>query len=103
MKFHHKYVFLLLFSVAFLLSCNKKTSPEPTEIAATLQDYTGFDGCSWVIVLENTEVKEPVNLNSFQLELVDGKKVWVNYSVLENAISICMVGEVVRIESIRNR
>lgn len=93
----------LFFISAFSTSCNKCNMPEDGAIAATLYDYTGLDGCSWIIKLENDEVLEPLNLQDFGIELQEGKNIWVKYSVSTNTASICMVGSMITIEGIWDR
>jgi hypothetical protein len=95
---------LLLFSSLLLLtiSCDK-ACPDPNAEAAILTDYTGLDGCTWVIKLENNEVLEPTNLAATGIEIKEGKKVWVKYTVEEGMASICMVGPIVRIDAIWER
>jgi hypothetical protein len=60
-----------------------------------------LDGCSWVIKIDN-DVFEPVNLNEFNFELKEGKKVWIKYTTV-NLASICMVGQTIEIEAIWER
>lgn len=91
------------FSLFFIYSCNKSNAPEDGAIIATLHDNTGFDGCTWVIKLDNDEVLEPVNLGDFNhFELKDRKKIWIKYRTVGMA-SICMVGPTVEIEAIWDR
>ncbi|MEN9995089.1 MAG: hypothetical protein RL762_1746 [Bacteroidota bacterium] len=87
--------FFLLFA-----SCNR-TSCENAQ-AATIEDYTGLDGCGLVIKLQSGEVLEPVNLNSFNFTPTDGMKVWVKYHEVGLA-SICMVGPIVEIDCLAKR
>ena len=46
------------FAVIFILFFSLNCSDEETscEIKATLRDYTGLDGCGFVLVLEDGEV-----------------------------------------------
>lgn len=92
---------VLLLSISF--ACNKNNSPHDDAVAATLLDYTGLDGCTWVIKLADKEVLEPINLGNFIFfELKDGKKIWVKYKTVGMA-SICMVGPTIEIEEIWDR
>ena len=65
---------------------------------ATLQDYTGLDGCGWVLV-SNGEVLEPTNLDAFLDAPEDGMRLEVDYDLAENVFSICMVGPMVVLTS----
>jgi len=92
-----------LLSLIFLSSCTKDDSL----IKGTLKDYTGLDGCGWVIVLDKTENDgttklEPTNLGDFGVTMTDGQKVKLTYTDV-NAASVCMVGKVVKLQSIQNR
>ncbi|MDR4988416.1 MAG: hypothetical protein RG741_06215 [Bacteroidales bacterium] len=69
-------------------------------VRGMLLDYSGLDGCQWIIELESGERLEPVNLHEFSLELKDGLPVSLSYTVAEDMISICMVGKMIRISCI---
>lgn len=94
--------FYFLFVVAFLfVACNRSTCENAK--AATIEDYTGLDGCGLVIKLQNGTVLEPTNLNSFNITPTDGMKVWVKYHELSGMASICMVGPIVEIDCLAKR
>ncbi len=46
---------------------------------------------------------EPTNLTEFDVEFVDGNKILVEYKQSNVGASICMVGEIVEIKSIKER
>jgi hypothetical protein len=94
-------VFILVLALAY--GCAKSCPTGDDIVEATLYDYTGLDGCTWVIQLENGEVLEPNNIKAFNFKLIDGKKVWVKYSIVPDQASICMVGQIVNIEGIWDR
>ena len=96
-------LFFLLVFIMLNYSCKQNNPPAPDAIKATLTDYTGFDGCSWVIKLQNNEVIEPVNLGEFNIELKEGKKIWIKFTVADNMASICMVGPIVKLEGVWER
>jgi hypothetical protein len=107
---------VLLLAVVALMSsrCN---NVEPLEaprcsVNATVVDLTGLDGCGWVFELEDGTRLEPLRvfwcgtppiseeqmkdpLNDFVF--LDGKKVTIDYELVENAVSICMVGPTAKI------
>ena len=62
---------------------------------ATLRDYTGLDGCDWVIELDNGEVVEPRNLEDFIAEPASRMRLLVAYTSEPEAVGICMVGPIV--------
>ena len=86
---------LLLFSSCEGSSCENAK-------AATIEDYTGLDGCGLVVKLTTGEVLEPMNLNDFNIMPTDGMKVWVKYHEVAGA-SICMVGPMVEIDCLAKR
>ena len=65
---------------------------------ATLRDYTGLDGCGWVLE-SGGEVLEPTNLESFLDAPEDGMWLEVDCDLAENVFSICMVGPMVVLTS----
>ena len=86
---------LLIFSACDRTSCENAQ-------AATIEDYTGLDGCGLVIKLQNGDVLEPTNLNDFNITPTDGMKVWVKYHEVAMG-SICMVGPTVEIDCLSKR
>ena len=86
---------LLLFSSCEGSSCENAK-------AATIEDYTGLNGCGLVVKLTTGEVLEPMNLNDFNITPTDGMKVWVKYHEVAGA-SICMVGPIVEIDCLAKR
>ena len=86
---------LLIFSACDRTSCENAQ-------AATIEDYTGLDGCGLVLKLQSGEVLEPTNLNDFNITPTDGMKVWVKYHEV-GLMSICMVGPTVEIDCLAKR
>ena len=88
------------FAVIFILFFSLNCSDEETscEIKATLRDYTGLDGCGFVLVLEEGGVLE---MGAFDEEpdfsFDDGMKVRITYEEMSDMASICMVGPIVRV------
>lgn len=99
-----KYKIGLSFIIIIILSIGscKKTSPCDHGIKGTLKNYTGLDGCGWMIELNDGSVIEPSNLNDFMIIPAENKKIWVSYESAPLA-SICMVGEIVIIKCISER
>ncbi len=93
-----KYAFLFLLAFLFFsgVSC-LKTSLE--EELGTIQDFTGLDGCSLMIVLDTGKKLEPVSLPE-NTELIPDRRVAVKYSPVSRA-SICMAGVTAEIHSLR--
>lgn len=83
---------------------------------ATIRDLTGLDGCGFVFELNDGTRLESVKIFSCgtpsspdfvlidplaNFDIVDGKKVLIDYTVLENYVSACMVGPGVIINCIK--
>ena len=62
---------------------------------ATLHDYTGLDGCGWVIEADEGAVLEPLNLGEFISDPDPGMRLRVEYEEESDYFSICMVGPMV--------
>jgi hypothetical protein len=102
---------ILFFSLTLVAlataSCEKITCDEGPEnpcdggVTATILDYTGLDGCGWVIRMNDNSVKEPINLMDFDLDLIDGQEVYVSYHLAPEMASFCMVGELIEIDCIK--
>ncbi len=111
-----KYI-ILIGLVALMLSCNQEEATKNEKGCSTLavvRDLRGLDGCSFVFELADGKKLEPLlshcvlppidsepqkdPLSDF--EFADGKQVRIGYEVLENQISICMAGTIVKISCI---
>lgn len=66
-----------------------------------LRNYTGLDGCGWVIVDEDNTVFEPINLDEFGIELVDYASISFTYQELNDMASICMVGPIIELVTVK--
>ena len=89
---------LILTGLLFIISCEDKDETLDCDIKATLRDYTGLDGCGFVLVLDNGEVLEMGGFDEepdFQFN--DGMEVSISYEEMQGMASICMVGPIVRI------
>jgi hypothetical protein len=104
---------VILLAIFFAFSCkNNKANSIPVSPVVSgikakgiLNNKTGLDGCSWVIKLNvkdahGHEYLEPINLNSFNLTLVEGKAVELTY-IEDESGSACMVGTVVLLKTIK--
>ena len=69
---------------------------------ATIVDMRGLDGCTFVLRLDNGKRLEPINLKAFNVEIKDGKYVCITYHTVD-MVSICMVGEIVELDSMTER
>ncbi len=91
-------------SMITLESCEVVPSPSDDsntkcEFTGTVHDYTGLDGCGFIIELDNGEKLEPAVIEDESFELEDGQRVSLSYEPIE-AASFCMVGKVVKITCI---
>lgn len=80
--------------------CQKEEPVISDELQGTVKDYTGLDGCGFIIELDNGEKLEPAEIVDTAFVLYDGQRVLVTFSELKDMGSICMVGKIVRIETI---
>ena len=88
---------LLVFALSLFLSCRNEDDTLRCNENATLRDFTGFDGCAYVLILDDEEVLEIVELEfEPDFELSDGLRVSVTYEEFSSA-SICMIGPMVRV------
>lgn len=67
---------------------------------AKLVNYTGLDGCSWMIKMNDGTVYEPINLSAFEAHPTNNEPVFITFQV-EPSISICMVGTNIRLQSLK--
>ncbi len=88
---------MLLTSISFF-ACSDQIDTDET--LATLHNYTGLDGCGWVLEIENGKILEPINLDTFPVQLAEGKDIYITYTLTGGA-SICMVGDIVEIQTLK--
>ncbi len=94
-------IHILFVSVMLILQACSSVDPIfPGETEGTVKDYTGMDGCGFIIELENGDKLEPLQVADSNFVFHDGQKVIFTYTELKDVGSICMVGKMVRIESI---
>lgn len=79
--------------------------PSRPLVEATVKNFTGLDGCGFVIVLDDGTKLEPAKrndaFNSFVFK--DNQAIALSYTVLRNTGSICMVGQAIQIDEIYTR
>jgi len=82
---------MLLLLIPMVVGCAKSTSCTAA-IQGQIKNYTGLDGCGWVI-----------DLNDFDPKFLENnKKVWFTYQSFA-AGSICMVGETIQITCLEEK
>lgn len=109
---------LLFLSSSFIfLGCDKEPMSVSCDQAAfaTVRDLTGLDGCGFVFELADGTKLQPQMLGYcgtpplpkevtenplYNFQWVDGKQVRIGFEEVTDAISICMVGKVVKITCI---
>ena len=57
---------------------------------ATVKDYTGLDGCTFLLILEDGTKWRPNSIVDENFKLKDGQKIKFGYKDAESMISICM-------------
>jgi hypothetical protein len=92
---------LLLTSLILYNSCTKELNENRIEFDGTVVDYSGLDGCGFIIELDNGDKLEPVQIADTGFVFYDGQRVRISFTLLDEMASICMVGKIVRIETIR--
>lgn len=89
----------VLILILIFFSCEKQNYEIISQIGV-LKNWTGFDGCGWIIQLQDSTILEPLNLNDFSIELEENKSVYLRYYE-KPEMSICQVGKTVVIDSIK--
>jgi hypothetical protein len=108
MKTSIKLLTILFLSLGAMIitSCKhkKQVTPEVDYAAlgyksATVLNYE-VDGCQWMLEIDGKKY-EP---NNMQEEFrKDKMKVWVKYTLVKGAMTICMAGEVIKLSDIKER
>jgi hypothetical protein len=100
-----------IFSLALLANKCEKIGDESAvysgacenAVEVTTDNLTGLDGCSWVFTLPDSTRLEPINLDAYLQNPVEGEKVWVSLLPAKNMGSICMVGPLVEITCLEHQ
>jgi len=79
-----------------LVSCHKQQEL----YNAKLLNYTGLDGCGWMVKMNNGTIYEPINLNAFEPHPTNNEPIYITYKI-EPSMSICMVGNTIRLQSLK--
>ena len=94
MKISSTLINMLAFSVLLLfMACNtskKSKGNESCEQMATVQDFSGLDGCGILIVLDNGDKYLPIADEFEGKKLQAGQKISFGYKEAEAMASICM-------------
>jgi len=102
-----KIIYSFLFVAALLGSCgspNDMQDPIDQQLTdAEFRDFSGVDGCMWVIELEDGSRLEPINLSDFDILPLEGKKIAISYINRLDMSSICLVGTIVELETLEAR
>jgi hypothetical protein len=89
---------LLLLVMAFTNACKSKQKIQQIErdfiaegyVRAVVIDYTELDGCRFLLQLEDDSKLQPIEFfTDFE---INDLKVWVNYQLNPDVMSICMSG-----------
>ncbi|WP_303311993.1 hypothetical protein [Hymenobacter sp. BT730] len=89
-----------MLATSLLPGCaHEEAAPDCTTLV-TVRDLTGLDGCRMVLELSDGQRLEPLGPVWQAYTPHDEEKLYIAYE-LESAVSICMVGETVRLTCIQ--
>ena len=95
------YLHIVILSLLLLAGCGntKETTQKESSCNGevyTLKDYTGLDGCKFLLVDSDGNKYEPINLKKFLSDPKDNTKVRAKFKKVLTG-SICMVGSTVEV------
>jgi hypothetical protein len=88
--------------LALATSCKKADEGPGCATPATVRNLTGLDGCGYVLELDNGQRLEPHGDLWQSFARHDGDRVIIGYE-MEPSVSICMVGDGVKLTCIEKR
>ena len=95
-------ILFLFFSSAWQCQPTKNINGGDCNELATVQDFTGLDGCSLMIVTEKGEKLLPGAIDDTNFVLEAGQKISLSYWKMSDQMSICMAEDkIVRITCIQ--
>ncbi len=89
------YLFLLV--LTFLFSCDQKKAQNSIPVEATcathvmVKDYSGMDGCQFLLVTNEGDKFLPVSWPKMDFELKNNQSIKIGYTEVQDAVSICMM------------
>lgn len=89
------------YEIKLYLQYLEKLAGIKSEVNGVVRDYTGLDGCGWVIELEDGKKLEPAIVLP-NIQFYDGQEVTVWYEELEGMSSTCMAGQIAKIYKIQS-
>lgn len=108
---------LLIILFVGLLACeDHPVESTNCSTKATVRNLNGIDGCGWVFELSNGIRIQPFMIGwcgtpplpkevtedpLFNFEYVDGKVVYIDYEIMNDAVNTCMIGPVAKITCLR--
>ena len=114
-KFYKHYLCLdfripaLIVLLCSLIACHKKATVPVilTQEELRMQKFvpakvvlqSELAGCTYLLALEDGKMLEPVNLHDTLKQ--NNLRLWVKYQVEKSAMSVCMVGKMVRIDTVK--
>ena len=97
---------ILIAIVLLSISCHKKTSTVIIQTDEELRNLnyipakvvlqTELASCGYMLALEDGKMLEPLNLNDTLKQ--NNLRLWIKYHVEKNAMSVCMMGTIVKVE-----
>ena len=86
---------LFVFCLICTISCKTKKEVPNSEYSecktiGIVNDFSGLDGCKFLIVLENGDKLLPAKLNDENFEFHNDQKIRFDYKELQDVMSICM-------------
>lgn len=84
-----RYLIFLAFIIGCVASKNKPAEPALCEIVGTVKDFSGLDGCGFLIELENGDLLNPVIIKG-GFEMKDKQIISFSYKIMEDMMGICM-------------
>lgn len=112
MKHHLTSVLFCVTLITFSCDDSEIEIPRSCDLRATVRDMSSLDGCGFIFELEDGTRLEPYRLAYcgtpplpkeitedplFDFEFIDGKKVRINYELMPEMASACMLGSIVKI------
>ena len=86
---------IFLFSIANLFACGQNkslqaTNPDGCDTQAKVLDYTGLDGCRFLLELKDGTRLIPVELADKNFLFSEGQIVQIKYSLLKDVVTACL-------------
>ncbi|MCB0662749.1 MAG: hypothetical protein KDC24_08415 [Saprospiraceae bacterium] len=87
---------LVVFSCSTKKGISEKNDNDTCRTHGTVKDFTGLDGCKFLILLDDSTRLLPAKMPAGKFQFRDGQEIWFDYQELKDyGMTICMAEDLI--------